>query len=101
MAFIGTFRTQLKAALGTSLVSGAYTLTTATDVIVGYDDQGAAGTLISGIGTSAPKLYIRPAVLQGIDPQTRNRTWAVTCDLYFGIARETDNTLVDIEGLIE
>jgi hypothetical protein len=101
MAFIGTFRTQLKAALGTTLTSGDYTLTVADDVIVGYDDLGAAGTLISGIGTTHPKLYITPGVLQGIEPQTRLRRWTVVCNLYFGFARETDNTFADIEGMIE
>jgi len=99
---IGTFREQLKAAIGTSVTSGAYTLTAATGVVVGYDDQGAAGTLVSGIGTSAAKMWIQPGELTGIDPDIRSlRTWTVVCDLYFGFARETDNTFADIEGLIE
>ena len=101
MASIGTFRQQLKAAIGTSLTSGSYTLTAATDVVTGYDDLGAASTLISGMSATAVKMWIRPGVLTGINQDTRLREWLVRCDIWFGMARETDSDLSAIEGLLE
>lgn len=100
MAFIGTFRAQLKAAIGASVTSGALTLS-AGDITVGYDHKPPSVDMFKDIGTSAAQMYIKPAVLKGIDKQSRQRQWSVEADLYFGFARETDNTMADVEGLIE
>lgn len=100
MAFIGTFRTELKAALGATVTNGALTLS-AANVIVGYDDRDATAEIVAGVGTSNALLYIKPGKVTGIDSQTRLREWTVPCELYFGITRETDNQMTDGEGLLE
>lgn len=100
MSFIGGFRTEMRTALGATTAFGALTLSSA-NIIVGYDNQTAGDEFVKNVSTSAPTLYIRPAYLIGIDSQTLLRKWTVPIDLYFGIVRVTDNTMVDAEGLLE
>ena len=96
------FRTQLQALAGTgSITGGGFTLTSARCVL-GYDDLALNNTFLASLVTDGPYLSIRRAILSGYNPaESALGRYIVPCDIWIGAARETDNTLVNIETFVE
>jgi len=99
MAGIGTIRAALKTAAN-GLTSGSFTLSESR-VVLGYDDVAPSADFIGTIVSAGPYLSIRGGQLVGVGEQVRVPTYRITAMLYFGFARETDNDLTGIEGLLD
>ena len=96
------FRTRLKDLAGTGSVTGGGFTLTAARTVLGYDDLALNNTFLASLVTDGPYLSIRRAILSGYSPaEVAVGRYIVPCDLWIGFARETDNTLVNIETFVE
>lgn len=96
------FRTRLQALAGTGSVAGGGFTLTAARCVLGYDDLALNNTFLASLVTDGPYMSIRRAILVGYNPaEPAAGRYVVPVDVWIGAARETDNTLVNIETFIE
>ena len=96
------FRTSLQALAGTGAVAGGGFTLAAARCVLGHDALALNNTMRASMVSDGPYLSIRRARLEGFDPsEAASGRYVVPCDLWIGIARETDNTFINIETFIE
>lgn len=95
-------RQRLKtAAEGANSGGGSPTFTLAADrVVLGYDDLSPDNTFFASILTAGPYLLLGAGNLESRDLSTGTARYRIAARLWLGIARETDNTFVDVEKLL-
>ena len=94
-------RTNLQALAGTgAVIGGGYTLTAAR-VVLGYDDLALNNTFLASLQTDGPYLLIGAGELTEYVAPRRIANYSVPCDLWIGIARETDNDFLNVEKLLD
>lgn len=79
---------------------GASLTLTSSKITLGYDNMPQTNTFLSTLSTDGPFLVIKRGDLEEFDAETQSAIYKIPCDLYVGVARETDNTFVQIEKLL-
>ena len=104
MAFkLNNIRESLKAAAeGVTSGGGTPTYTLlAARVKLGMDYLSPNAQFLTDLETDGPFLLIHPGALETMDSNTDLSTYRIMSELWFGIARESDNDFLDIEKLVE
>jgi hypothetical protein len=96
---------ELKAALKTAVADisgGGYTLTSARCVL-GFKPLAGNAAFLKSLATDGPYMVIGPAAKTEhlAAGASRISTYDVEIDLWFGLARETADTLANVEALVE
>lgn len=94
-------RADLKTCLS-AFSAGTPTITLAADnIVLGYVPLAAGNTLLSSLSATAPYMVIKAASRRKDDSEDSQINFEITARIYFGLPKDTANTLEQIEVFME